>query len=480
MGKNYLYLAGAEMASKVITFAAIAFLARVVGPAAYGYFEFAAAALFCAGLIVDQGLGPYGAREIAKAPGRTNTLLWQIVALRFGLALLATGAVLGFAFAFEHPPVVTQLLLIYAFDLLLMPLLLQWVFQGHDEMGTVAALQVIRQTLFGLVIFAFVREASQVWFVAVAEGVGVAGAAVYGIIVYVRRFGFAWERHFSIPFQVLRESIPIGLAQIFWVVRMYGATLLVGLIAPPQEVGYFGAGLRIFVALHAFIYLYFFNLLPTLARTWQARDASFEKLVARHLRHIAWLCVLVVPLWIVTAPFVITAAYGADFAPAAGVLQWLGIAFGAAWIDGHYRFGLIAAGQQKAEMQAQLLGAVAAIVLIPVLYTRAGLNGTGLALVLAELVVWATTWWFARTRLQLRGHARLLLRPAVGMLGAAGLLWLTTGLPLAARVVALTGVLGCMVFVLDSELRLDWVSQIHSMRAQLRERVARLARIRSI
>lgn len=472
MTRNYIYLVIAEMASKVITFAAIAFLARVAGPAAYGYFEFAAAALFCAGLIVDQGLGPYGAREIAKAPGRTNALLWQIVTLRFGLALLATGAVLAFAFAFEHPPVVTQLLLIYAFDLMLMPLLLQWVFQGHDEMGAVAVLQVIRQTLFGLVIFAFVREASQVWLVAVAEGIGVAGAALYGMVVYVRRFGFAWERHFSIPFQVLRESIPIGLAQIFWVVRMYGATLVVGLIAPPQEVGYFGAGLRIFVALHAFIYLYFFNLLPALARAWQARDASFEKLVARYLRHIAWVCVLVVPLWIVTAPFVITAAYGADYAPAAGVLQWLGIAFGAAWIDGHYRFGLIAAGQQKAEMQAQLLGAVAAIVLMPILYTRVGLDGTGIALVIAELMVWAVTWWFARTRMQLHGHARLLLRPAVGMLGAVALLGLTTGLPLAARMVVLTGVLGCAMFVLDSELRLDLYAQVQAARARLRARVA--------
>ena len=63
----------------------------------YGYIEFAGAVLLCAGLIVDQGFGPYGAREIAKAPERTAELVSEIVFARFMLALVAYAVVIAFA-----------------------------------------------------------------------------------------------------------------------------------------------------------------------------------------------------------------------------------------------------------------------------------------------------------------------------------------------------------------------------------------------
>src|SRR5512142_1024159 len=122
--KNFFYLSGAEVASKIVTFAAIAYLARVAGPVGYGYVEFAGAVLLCAGLIVDQGFGPYGAREIAKAPQQTAELVSEIVLVRFLLALIAYAVVALFALLLDHPAVVTQLLLIYGLSLLITPLLL--------------------------------------------------------------------------------------------------------------------------------------------------------------------------------------------------------------------------------------------------------------------------------------------------------------------------------------------------------------------
>lgn len=479
MAKNYIYLSIAEMASKVVTFAAIAYLARVVGPAMYGYFEFAAAALFCAGLIVEQGLGPYGAREIAQAPAHTTELVSQIVALRFILALGAMAVVIAFALAFEHPPLVTQLLLIYALDLLLMPLLLQWVFQGHDQMRTVAVLQIIRQSLFAVVVFIVVREPSQIWLVAVAEGIGILGAVLYGVYKYGRRFGLQFAHKFKFSMRVLRESLPIGLSQIFWVVRMYGAILILGLSAPSQDVGYLGAAMRIFVALHAFIYLYFFNLLPSMARAWQQDDSSFGKLIARSLWLVAWFCLPIVTLWVMLAPFVMTAAYGSEFLPGGIVLAWLGLAFGATWLDGHYRFGLIAAGWQNAEMKCQILGAATAVVLIPVLYSRFGLGGVGFALFIAELAVWAASWWFAYARLHLRGQSGLLIRPFIGAFLAAGVFWFLASAGLLERVVAVSCVLGIYMLLLAPDLRTLTLELVVDQFARLRERINHLVRLRS-
>lgn len=468
------------MASKVVTFAAIAYLARVVGPEAYGYFEFAAAALFCAGLIVDQGLGPYGAREIAKTPGQTNALVQQIVTLRFVLALLALVAVAAFAVAFQHPPLVTQLLLIYALDLLLMPLLLQWVFQGHDQMRTVALLNIVRQTLFAVVVFLGVRDPSQIWMAAAAEGVGILGAALYGMYIYARQFGLGLNYKFDFSMRVLRASLPIGLSQIFWVVRMYGAILILGMIAPAPDVGYFGAAMRIFVALHAFIYLYFFNLLPSLSRAWHARDSSFEKLIARSMWLVGWTCLPIVVVWVMSAPLVMTAAYGDAFLPGGVVLAWLGLAFGAAWLDGHYRFGLIAAGQQRAEMIAQVIGAALAVVLIPILYARWALGGVGPALFLAEIAVWFAAWWFARPRLHVRGELRLLLRPALGAGLAAVVFFLFSNVGVLERIVIVVFVLALFILVVAPDLRNLLRQVVFHQMVRLRERIAQLIRVRPV
>src|SRR5262245_58971041 len=190
--KNFLSLAGAEVISKLVTFAAFAYLARVAGPAGFGYLEFAGTALFCSGLIVEQGFGPYGAREIARDPRRTPELVAEIVTVRLWLAVIAYAGMIALAVLFDGAPIVTRLLLIYGASLLLNPLLLQWVFQGHDRMGVVAAAQILRQTVFALVVFIFVREAGRIWLVAVAEVAAVLSAAVYGVWVYPRRVG-SWQ-----------------------------------------------------------------------------------------------------------------------------------------------------------------------------------------------------------------------------------------------------------------------------------------------
>ena len=73
--RNFLSLSGAEAVTKVATFFAFAYLARLCGPAGFGYVEWAGTVLMCASLIVDQGFSAYGAREIAKSPEKTAHLV---------------------------------------------------------------------------------------------------------------------------------------------------------------------------------------------------------------------------------------------------------------------------------------------------------------------------------------------------------------------------------------------------------------------
>lgn len=421
--KNFLSLAGAETISKVLTFAAFAYLARIAGPVSFGYVEWAGAALLCTGLIVDQGFGPFGAREIAKTPERTADLTAQIVGARFMLAIVAYAIIVALAFIPNHAPVLTQLLLIYGLSLFAAPLLLTWVFQGHDRMQTVALVQVIRQTIFAVIVLAFVRNSFDLWIVAVAEVLALTVAASFSVLIFNRKLKVPFRISFKISGAIFREGVPIGLSQIFWVVKMFGATLIVGLVATAEDVGYFAAAMRILIALHTFVWLYYFNLLPSLSRAWEKGNDEFAKLIKRSMRIVLWVSAAVGLGWIIVAPIGITGVYGTQFAPAGPPLQLMAGACIVAAVSGHYRYGLIAAGHQKSEMMTSAFGAVLAVLAIPFGYIKGGVSGAAASLFIAEAGVWICSWIISKRLLKLNGHSKLLLRPVcVGAIAACPLL----------------------------------------------------------
>jgi PST family polysaccharide transporter len=408
-----------EAASKLLTFVAFAYLARVAGPVGFGQVEFAVAVLQCASLVVDLGFNLYGAKEIAKAPARTAELVGEIVVARFGVALASYLAIALMAWLSSPSPAVTRLLLIYGLSVLPMPLLLSWVFQGHDQMATVAVSVFIRQFVFAVTVFSILRDASGVWLVAVAEVSGVVAAATYLVWQYRRRFtGKLVIWRFPSVMRMVRDVLPIGLSQMFWAARMFGGTILLGYAATANEVGWFAAALRILIAVHTFVWLFYYNLLPSLSRAWQADHADFRDKIDRSLHWVVWVGGAVGVVWVALAPTVMTLAYSEAFGDGGVVLQWMAGVWIGALLSGYYRFGLVAAGRQTVELVTTAAGMVSAGVLIFVGYVYYGVGGAAAGLFGAELVVLVSAWALARRHLRLTGHVRLLVLPAIGGLTA--------------------------------------------------------------
>lgn len=405
--KNFAFLTAAEIFSKILTFAAFAYLARLFGPAGFGNIEWAATALMCAGLVVDQGFSAFGAREIARSPSDTQKLVTEIVTARFLLAAFSYAVILASAIWLVQDRKIAQLLMIYGLSLWALPFLLQWVFQGHDRMHLVAVTQVIRQTVFVSVVVVFVRGTGELLWVGVAEVAAVTSASVFSILVYRRLFG---EHKFSRPAlsgKIFREGVPIGLSQMFWVIRMFGATFILGLVATAEDTGYFAGAMRIYIALHTFVWLYYFNMLPTLSRMWKEGSDKLAGEIRRSIRLVSALSLIGGVIWIAAAPMVMATVYGPEFSRGGAALQWLAGACIAAALSGHYRYGLIAAGHQRQEMLATGVGSVCAMILIPIGYLKAGIGGAAAALLAAECVVLACSWLIARRSLFARAGETL-------------------------------------------------------------------------
>ena len=386
---NFLFLSDGEFTAKLLTFASFSFLARMLGPWQYGLLEFTLALMVFFTLPVDLGLGSYGAREIARNPQNAARLLTEITQLRLLLALCSMCAVGVFVLLIHKSLELKLLLLLYGFSLLSGPFLLQWFFQAHDQMHWVGAASIVRQTIFAGLVFLFCRPGWPLVNVGFIECASVAGVA--GFCFYVTRT----KMGFSSPGRLLtrkclaahlKEASPIGLTELAWAFMWYFCTVLLGFIFADRSLGWFGASHRALMALHTFVWLYFFNLLPSISRCVGQPHRHILDLMDGSVRFAAWSGLLAAAVLTAIAPFLLTLIYGPSFRAASASFAILAWMLPVAMLSGHHRYMLIAFGQQRTLLGCTAVSATAAVILGFLLVPLYGGPGAAWALLAANTI----------------------------------------------------------------------------------------------
>jgi O-antigen/teichoic acid export membrane protein len=399
LARNYAVLTAGEFISKLLAFAAFTYLGRVLGPARYGSLEFALAAMVFFTLPVDLGLGDYGARELARNRVAASTLRDQLATLRL---LLAAGSFLAlqvFAALAHKGPEMRLLLSLYGVSLFGAPVLLQWFFQGHDRMQYVALASIARQAGFAGLVFLFVRGTTPLHALGWIECGSVASAGAVCLAALRRGFGLRPPRP-SFDFRALaghlRQAAPIGLSELAWAFKWYFATVLLGFLAPGPALGWFGASHRVVMALHTFVWLYFFNLLPSISRSAALPRQNLIELMRRSMAVAAWGSVSVALGVTLFASQIMTLAYGAKFAGGGTVLALLIWMVPLSMVSGHYRYTLIGYGRQKLLFYSIAASAALSIALCFVLAPVAGVRGAAVALLAGNAFNLGLSYYFVR------------------------------------------------------------------------------------
>jgi O-antigen/teichoic acid export membrane protein len=384
---NLVYLLAGEFAAKLFTFATFSYLARTLGPRDYGFIEFTLAVMVFFSLPVDLGLGSYGAREIARNLDKAARLLREITGLRMVLALCSI-AVLAVFILFLHKSFQLKILLaMYGVSLLGGPFLLQWFFQAHDQMRWVGWASIIRQACFaGLVLLLF-RKGAPLLYIGLIECLSVAAVVLFCAYVARTKMGFSLSQpdlqvsHFM---HHLKESAPIGLTELAWGFMWYFCTVLLGFLFADATLGWWGASHRALMALHTFVWLYFFNLLPSISRCVAGPNGRLLQLMDYSVRFAAWASLFGAAFLTMTAPAMLSMLYGPSFRAAAGSFAILAWMLPIAMLSGHHRYILVAYNHQRRLLRCTAISAAVAVVLGFTLVPVYGGAGAAWALVIAN------------------------------------------------------------------------------------------------
>jgi len=361
--RNLLVLYAAELIGKLLGLVVFGYLGRTLLQDRYGDLEFALGVLFLLNLVIDAGLGHYGAREAAKRPADIDRLIGQVTLVRGALVGVSLLILAGIAAALPRDPLASTLILLQGLVLLPTPFVLNWVFQSRDQMHVVAAATVIRQTVLAGGVLIFVRRPEDVWMVPVWDAIGLAMGAALQLRLHVKGGGsLDLLRWASGALGVLKDSAPLAVSSVVWATRLFAPLLALGVFATSSDVGVFGAGHRLVIAVHTFVWLYFFNLLPTLSRlSTEPGLQTFQRMFTASLRLVSWVAACAASIASLVAAVLVTMIYGENLSTAGSPFAIMVWGLSVAFVSGHHRFALIALTLQGAELAASVAGAAVSV-----------------------------------------------------------------------------------------------------------------------
>ena len=414
LARNFAFLSAGEIASKLFTFFAYTYLGRTLGPERYGDLEFSLSATLFFSLFVQLGLGSYGAREIAREPQRAKALLSEILEVRLWTAAISVAVLAVFTIAIPKPPEVKFLLAAYGASLLVTPGLMLWFFQGHDDMHWVAAASLMRQASFAVAVFVFFRDGSPLWWVGGFETLSIIASSAL-CWALSRKMGFGFPQ-FGIRPKVawnhLRTSAPIGLSNLSWAALWFFPVVILGLVLHDSSVGWFGAAHRATLALHTFVWWYFFNLLPSMARTVAEPREDLERLMTRSLAITTWASLGVALGFTLLAQQLLGLAYGGDFAQGGPLLAVLVWSIPVTALSGHYRYLLLAYDLQMLLFIWTTVGAAVACALTWGLAGEFGAMAGSAGLVAGNVALLLLSWRSSDKRIRPISFLRPMAAPA--------------------------------------------------------------------
>jgi O-antigen/teichoic acid export membrane protein len=400
-----------RLAAMVASFAVGVQLARLLGPAGYGYYGIALSIVSLCGLPGEMGLPRLVTREVASGVAHKDPSLPFVVlrwadsmSTRISAVMVAGLAVAAFILSERGQSTLGLALLLGApmIPLLTLARIRGGALQGFQFIvrGQIPDI-LARPILLSVLIFAAYRSGFAMTPAAAMALNSISTAAVLLL-------ADAWLKQRLPPRPAiiargerswLASSIPMGLTEGMRVAQSELSILLLGIIARPAEVGLYRiASVTAFTAATP-VAIINFVAFPIIARLYAEKDFERLQQALTKLAQAQFVGVAILALPLLAAPqFLLTLVFGAEFAPAADTLRILVVAQLISSAFGANLVLLNMTHHERRVTRAMAIALVLNLVALPILASLWSAIGAAIA-VTCTLILWNVVTWLDAQRL---------------------------------------------------------------------------------
>ncbi|HUW04862.1 MAG TPA: oligosaccharide flippase family protein [Williamwhitmania sp.] len=276
--ENFSFLSMLQVSNLLIFMLTIPYLFRVLGKENYGLVVFAQTIALYFTIIVSFGFNVTATRDISIHRGdnaKIGDVISAILSLKllfFFISLAIISILIIFIPLLNAHPKVFYLSMLVCLSEALFPI---WYFQGIEKMKYITFINVATRVASALLIFAFVKEATDYYLVPLFLGLGTVSGALIGLYIVFRVHNnrFRWLTKLELT-SCIRDNIPLFISNVSSQVYVNANKLIVGSFLGMQDVAIYDIADKVVNLLKVPIFLVGQTLFPRISRD---KDVRFVK-----------------------------------------------------------------------------------------------------------------------------------------------------------------------------------------------------------
>lgn len=458
IAKNTVAITLGSGALRALNFLYGVYVVRQLGDERLGQYSTVLAWVGLFQILAELGVSQYVMREIARDRTRVRELFWNLVAIRFGLALVGIAGITAGARAMGYPPMLVWGVFLYTWTFVLSAIEapLEVVLAAHERLDYVTGLTILAQ-LTTTVVGAVVLYAGGGFVALIAVGLGAMLPQIGLAVWLVRRHKWLEGRPLLTPRQwprFIRAGLPFGLISLALTIAFSIDTVMLSRVVSPNEVGWYNVGYGLVRSVVAFLTAFSVAMVPSLSKIYATDMAQVERWYYRSVKFIMLLSTPMAVGGMLVAFPLFAFLYTPDFKPAALGLQILIWDVPLLMFTAFCGNMTTVVGEERAAARIYSINAVANVLLNWYAIPRFGLIGAALVTVTTDLIGALQFHFLLQRKMKMPNLTGLLARIIVAAALMGGVVWLAGQAHLLVLIGlgALTyGVLAWVLRLIDAE-----------------------------